>query len=218
MSMDLSRGHLRRTPSAMVAIGSAGFVIIIMFALTSGCRQQATAPQVENGPSILELVGPDEPGTRLVLTGRVFDEDGATPLEGAKLDVYQTDADGYYTRPVSVARNARLRGSVWVDAEGRYEIRTIMPGHYPNATEAAHIHVHLEAPGVPDHWIDSFLFAQDPHLTESDVSQNERLGAFSAIVELNENAEGSLRGTRDIRLDRAQAERNRLVNGWYRGE
>jgi hypothetical protein len=49
-----------------------------------------------------------------------------------RLFVYQTDADGYYTRPRSNPRQARLRGSVTTDARGAYRIDTIHPGSYPD--------------------------------------------------------------------------------------
>ncbi len=173
---------------------------------------------VGTGPSVVMLVGTDEPGQSLVISGTVFAPDGTTPVPGARLDVYQTDAEGYYTRPISTPRRARIRGSVWTDDEGRYEIRTVRPGHYPSQDEPAHVHVHVAAPGFPVHWIDSFLFADDPHLSPSDVEKNGGQGSFSAILELDEGEMSVQHGQRDIRLDPQITEQNRLVDGWYRGE
>jgi protocatechuate 3,4-dioxygenase beta subunit len=169
-------------------------------------------------PSTVELVGPRERGERLVLSGRVFDSDGVTPLAGARLDVYQTDAGGLYSRPINLPREPRIRGSVWTDADGRYELRTIVPGKYPLRREPAHIHVHLAVAGVPEHWIPDFLFAGDPHLREEQRRDNAGRGSFSAVVALERGADGVLRGTRDVRLARAWAEETQLVDGWYQGE
>lgn len=200
---------------------SSHFLACVLGALAlSACeRQQVATPSLTSDqPSILELVDKDEPGERIVLTGTVYEEDGTTPLPGARIHVYQTDAGGYYARPVSRARDARIRGDVWTDEDGRYEIRTIMPGHYPQIEESRHIHVHLAPPGVPDHWIDSFLFAGDPKLTDEDIARNEDLGNLSAIVSLEEGPDGVRTGNRDIRLDPELAQENALVNGWYQGE
>lgn len=186
-------------------------------AAACGGRSRA-ALEAPHGYATVALVGGGEPGRRLVLTGRVLAPDGATPIPGARLDVYQTDAGGLYSRPVSTPRRARIRGSVRTDERGGYEVRTILPGPYPGQRQAAHVHAHLSAPGVPDHWIPSFLFAGDPYLSPEDVEQNRSLGLRSAIVELREDPAGTLRGHREILLDSARAERNRLVDGWYRGE
>jgi len=179
---------------------------VVALALAA-CHGPTPAP-IGSGPASVTIAGPDEPGRRLVLTGRILDAGGRTPLAGARLDVYHTDAGGFYTRPVSVARRARLRGSVWTDAAGRYEIRTILPGKYPSGGEPAHVHAHLAVPGWPEHWIPSFLFAGDPDLEPGD----------GPVVTLVPDEGGTLHGVRDIRFDPELALENRLVDGWYRGE
>src|SRR5262245_7055154 len=83
--------------------------------------------QASTDASSLTLVGPDEPGTRLSVTGTIVKPDGS-PAPGIRLSVYHTDAEGYYTRPVSDPRRARIRGSLVTDAQGRYAIHTIKPG------------------------------------------------------------------------------------------
>ena len=138
--------------------------------------------------------------------------DGA-PASGIRLSVYHTDAEGYYTRPVSDPRRARIRGSVMTSSEGQYSFATIQPGRYPNFKQSAHIHVHVSGPGYPDHWIDSFLFEGDPYLGEHDRAVS---GPYRHVMTLTRDAQGVWQGRRDIRLDAALAERNRLVDGWYR--
>jgi protocatechuate 3,4-dioxygenase beta subunit len=164
--------------------------------------------------SNIELVGADEPGERLVVSGTVFGADGK-PLPAARLRVYHTDSEGYYTRPVSDPRRARIRGSLATDAAGRYEIRTILPGHYPGSQIERHIHTHLVVDGYPEHWIDSFLFEGDPYLRADELEKSKAAGRFAHVMAMKRES-GVIVCRRDIRLDAALAERNQLVDGWYR--
>lgn len=191
--------------------------VLLLAALAPGCRGEGprAAPPTPAGAGSVTLVGGDEPGEPLVVSGRVVDA-GGEPVEGARLLVYHTDAGGYYTRPVSTPRRARLRGSVTTDEEGRYEFRTIRPGPYPSGDQPAHIHAHLDVPGLPEHWIESYYFADDPLLG---VEARERAAdRFSPVLELERDEDGVLRGTRDIRVDADRARENHLVDGWYQGE
>jgi protocatechuate 3,4-dioxygenase beta subunit len=164
-------------------------------------------------PSI-ELVDASEAGERLVVSGTILGVDG-NPAPGARLRVYHTDSEGYYTRPVSDPRRARIKGSLAADAAGRYEIRTILPGHYPGSQIERHIHAHLMVDGYPDHWIDSFLFEGDPYVRADELAKSQAAGRFAHVMAMKrENSAIVCR--RDIRLDAALAERNRLVDGWYR--
>jgi protocatechuate 3,4-dioxygenase beta subunit len=171
--------------------------------------------EASGGGSSLTLVGPSEPGTRLSVAGTVVRPDGS-PAAGIRLSVYHTDADGYYTRPVSDPRRARIRGSVVTDAQGRYAIHTIQPGFYPDRRQYAHIHVHVDGAGYPQHWIDSFLFEGDPYLGETEAARSRAAAPYGYVMALHRDASGVVQARRDIRLDPQLAERNRLVDGWYR--
>lgn len=164
--------------------------------------------------SSAELVDGTEPGQRLVVSGTLFGPEGK-PLPEARLRVYHTDAEGYYSRPVSDPRRARISGSVVSDAGGRYELRSILPGHYPGREAERHIHVHLLAEGHPEHWIDSFLFEGDPYVRAGELARSQAAGRFGHVMAIQRDGD-VLRCRRDIRLDPTLAERNRLVNGWYR--
>jgi protocatechuate 3,4-dioxygenase beta subunit len=171
-----------------------------------------TARAVLTTGSSIVIPPKGEPGPVLEVTGRVLSAEGL-PLEGMQLSVYHTDAEGYYSRPVSNPRQARLRGTMMTDGEGRYTFRTILPGHYPGTRNPRHIHVHLEGHGAPEHWIESYLFEDDPVLSDADA---RRAAAAGALMSLTRGGDGVLRASREIRLDRDLAERNRLVDGWYR--
>lgn len=72
---------------------------------------------------------PDEKGDRTVFSGRVTDLDG-NPLSGAKLDIWQADADGCYSGFMPGPPEGNLRGQVLADGDGHYEVRTVIPGPY----------------------------------------------------------------------------------------
>ncbi len=168
-------------------------------------------------PSRIEVASRDEPGARLLMRGTVYGADDK-PAPDVKIFLYQTDAEGYYSRPVSDPRRARLRGTVWTDAQGRYAFETVKPAHYANVASQPpmHIHVHLEPPGLPDHWVGSYYFDGDPKLQPGVVERARGLGRFSNVVALEPGGPGLRQGVRDFRIDTALAERNRLVGGWYR--
>jgi catechol 1,2-dioxygenase len=72
---------------------------------------------------------PDEPGDRLTLRGQVRSLDD-TPIAGATLDMWQADADGYYSGFQPGLPEGNLRGKVTTDEQGRFEVETVVPGPY----------------------------------------------------------------------------------------
>lgn len=120
-------------------------------------------------------------GRLAFVQGTVRDTEGR-PIEGATLDVWQTDSDGFYDvqRP---GGGLYLRGKMRTDARGRYLFRTVEPVSYPIPTDGpvgrmldrmgrhpyrpAHIHFILTAPGFEP--VITHLFKDgDPYL-ESDA-------------------------------------------------
>jgi hypothetical protein len=105
-------------------------------------------------------------GQRLLVSGVVYQEDCATPLAGATINVWQTNKDGVYGPAAPSGGEVRccyLQGTVRTDAAGRYALDTVMPGRYPDARAPAHIHFevgHPKAKGI----LTELLFAGDPYL------------------------------------------------------
>jgi protocatechuate 3,4-dioxygenase beta subunit len=182
---------------------TAMFVGWFLVLLSSACHAQEIAPYPpapESVSSVGVLVGPEEPGDRLVITGTVYTSDGKTPYAGLVLYLYQTDADGVYNKTDRSWRRPRIHGWVRTDDRGRYEIRTIKPGSYPGSKNATHIHVIVRLPGEQPTWIDDFLFDGDPHLSARDRDRYGNKGNFSSIIKTTKGSDGTLRGVRDIKL------------------
>ncbi|MGH9906852.1 MAG: protocatechuate 3,4-dioxygenase [Pyrinomonadaceae bacterium] len=173
-----------------------------------GCNQtrtlSAAAEKPVNVPWRTTIVGEGERGEPLIVSGSIYTPDGRTPLTGINLFVYQTDATGVYstTGDGGDNRNTRIHGLMRTNAEGRYEFRTIKPGSYPRTRNAAHIHAYVSGPGYPEYWIDEYLFADDPFVTEDVRQRFAGKGSFSPILSLTRGSDGVLRGVRDIKVER----------------
>jgi protocatechuate 3,4-dioxygenase beta subunit len=131
-------------------------------AVTEGPYFKAGSPERSS------FVDAGMPGTRLTITGTVFNA-SCQPVANAKLDFWQADAKGQYDNA-----GYTLRGHLFTDAAGRYQLETIIPGEYPGRTE--HIHVKVQAPGGP------VLTTQ---LFFPGVSDNQADGIFDAHLLLN---------------------------------
>ncbi len=173
----------------------------------SGHRTEAQSQQ----PSAIEIATPQEPGTRIHISGTIFDPNGK-PVPGVKMFLYHTDNTGYYSRPVNDPRQARLRGTLWSNASGQYSFHTIKPAHYGDVSSppAIHIHVHLQPPDTPEHWVESFYFQDDPRLASEGRNQDRESGRFSNIITLSSSDTGLLKGVRDFRIDPVLAQRNKI--------
>jgi len=120
---------------------------------------QYTAPS--DAPFTVVIAGPDEPGERMVVTGRTLA--GEKPVAGVSLYVFHTDSNGLYAPGISdlnaAELNPRLHGSLRTDALGRYQFETIRPGSYDNGP--AHVHYVVKAPGYEPLLL-SLQFDDDP--------------------------------------------------------
>ena len=116
--------------------------------------------------------GEGEPlGERIVVQGRVLDEDGR-PLRGALVEVWQANAAGRYRHdrdrhPAPLDPNFLGAGRCLTDDEGRYRFVTIRPGSYPwgnheNAWRPAHIHFSLFGRQFTQRLVTQMYFPGDP--------------------------------------------------------
>lgn len=122
---------------------------------------------------ILNFAQPGEAalGPRIVVHGRVLDEDGRA-VPDTLVEVWQANAGGRY-RHVNEKYSAPLDpnfagfGRTLTDDEGRYEFRTILPGPYPwpngiNDWRPGHIHFSVFGSGFAQRMITQMYFEGDP--------------------------------------------------------
>jgi catechol 1,2-dioxygenase len=133
---------------------SVGFALV-------GPFLRADAPFRKRGDSI---ASDDTPGTRVWVSGKVFDIKSGEPLVGAVLDVWQAATNGLYENQDANQPDYNLRGRFKTDEDGSYEFVALMPTAYPVPTDGpvgellrvakrwsyrpAHIHV---IASFPDH-------------------------------------------------------------------
>jgi protocatechuate 3,4-dioxygenase, beta subunit len=149
--------------------------------------------------SVATLAAAAEPGTRLIVTGRVWDHTGAHGVPGVKLYAYHTDAKGVYG---PVPNHPRLEGHVVTDSEGRFEWRTIRPMPYPGGGNPAHIHIEASEGGYPKQWVDELQFIDDPYLTDAQKKASRAKGRFGSIVSTRKDEKGALHATFNIRMSK----------------
>jgi len=117
--------------------------------------------------------GGDAQGQRIIVAGRVLDEDGR-PVAGAMVEVWQANAAGRYAHErdqhdAPLDAHFSGRGRIFTDAEGNYRFTTIRPGAYPwrnhhNAWRPEHIHFSLFGAGFAQRLITQMYFPGDPLL------------------------------------------------------
>ncbi|WP_210264875.1 dioxygenase family protein [Bradyrhizobium archetypum] len=92
-----------------------------------------------SSPERIELIEAGMAGQPIELAGFVLTR-ACKPIAGALLDFWQADDQGRYDNS-----GFRLRGHQFSDAEGRYRLRSIVPGAYVGRTR--HIHVKVQPRG-----------------------------------------------------------------------
>lgn len=147
--------------------------------------------------SVARFTADGEPGTPLIVAGRVFDHTGTKGVAGVKLYAYHTDAKGTYGK---VPGFPRLKATVVTDSEGRFEWRTIRPMPYPGGGNPAHIHIEASGGGYPKQWVDELQFTDDPYITASQKEASQKKGKFAPIVTTTRDARGVLHATFNIRM------------------
>ena len=143
------------TPTRRAVLGAGIFAAGSMLAIdrsvaeaplaaTPACHDgdAATLTQTEgpyfkpSSPERIELFEAGMAGQPIELVGFVLSR-ACKPVPGALLDFWQADDKGRYDNS-----GFRLRGHQFTDAEGRYRLRSIVPGLYVGRTR--HIHVKVQ--------------------------------------------------------------------------
>jgi len=197
-----TREHVGAKTRGFLTGGFAALIFLSALSLNVACNH-AVADKAEDPVSWnVKIVSDQEPGEPLIVSGTIYSPDGQTPLGGITLYVYQTDATGRYSTSGGDNRATRIHGVMRTNADGRYEFRTIKPASYPNSRNPAHIHAYVSGPGYPEYWIDEYLFAEDPFVTEEARQKAAGQKTFSPILNLTRGSDGILRAVRDIKIER----------------
>lgn len=146
-------------------------------------------------------------GERIIVSGRVFDEDNR-PLANTLVEIWQANAAGRYLHQVDqhhapLDPNFTGGGQAVTDAEGRYRFVTIRPGEYPwrnhyNSWRPAHIHFSLFGAAFATRLVTQMYFPGDPLLafdpifncTADEDARNRLISAFDWESTLPEHALG----------------------------
>jgi protocatechuate 3,4-dioxygenase, beta subunit len=122
-------------------------------------------------------------GERIIVTGRVLDEDGR-PVGGALLEIWQANAAGRYRHevdrhPAPLDPNFTGAGRTVTDDEGRYRFVTVKPGAYPwqnhpNAWRPAHIHFSVFGRAFTQRLVTQMYFPGDPLFAYDPIFQSVR--------------------------------------------
>ena len=110
-------------------------------------------------------------GERIVVTGRVVDEDGR-PMRRSLVEVWQANAAGRYRHevdrhPAPLDPNFSGAGRCLTDDDGGFRFVTVKPGSYPwrnhpNAWRPAHIHFSIFGRAFEQRLVTQMYFPGDP--------------------------------------------------------
>jgi protocatechuate 3,4-dioxygenase beta subunit len=113
-------------------------------------------------------------GERIIVAGRVLDEDGK-PVRDTLVELWQANAAGRYqhkndNHDAPLDPNFTGTGRTMTDEQGNYRFITIRPGAYPwrnhpNAWRPAHIHFSLFGHAFTTRLVTQMYFPGDPLLS-----------------------------------------------------
>lgn len=119
--------------------------------------------------AITEIAGPDVPGERITINGRVLDGDGA-PVNDALIEVWQANAAGRYAHPDDTQEKPLTPGFQGfgrspTDDDGVFHFTTIKPGATPGPDglmQAPHLAVTVFMRGLLRQLVTRVYFPGDP--------------------------------------------------------
>jgi len=154
-----------------------------------------------NAPSIInnQLAAASEPGTRLIVSGRVHNLDCTEYIAGAIIDIWHANDAGAYDNT-----GFNLRGIATSNSQGFYLFETIYPGKYLNgsAYRPSHIHLKITPPGYPI--LTTQIYFQGDLDIPADAAASISSGTYDAthrIVPVTTNSSGQKEATWDIVID-----------------
>ena len=134
--------------------------------------------------------------------GRVLDLDGR-PVTGARVEIWQCDADGHYHHPGDRRGPAdpdfQGFGETVSAADGAYRFRTIRPVSYPGRTP--HIHFKVKTPSTPELTTQMYVAGEPGNARDMVLGQIRDLAARARVIVALEPAAGLEAGALQGRFD-----------------
>ncbi|MCF6317970.1 MAG: intradiol ring-cleavage dioxygenase [Proteobacteria bacterium] len=123
---------------------------------------------------------------KLLITGKILQNDGVTPANNVLVYYWQTDENGHYKNKGNLnkeaIRHGYIRGWVKSDVDGNYSIYTIKPKAYPGRNQPAHIHLSVKEPNIADeYYVDKLVFNYDPLLTTTERKKFKNRGGSGLL-------------------------------------
>jgi len=137
------------------------------------------------------ITGKEAMGERIIVVGRVLDED-ERPVPNTLIEIWQANAAGRYVHEADqhdapLDPNFLGAGRCVTDAEGRYRFHSIKPGAYPwrnhpNAWRPNHIHFSVFGPSFATRLVTQMYFPGDPLLDLDPIYQGAPEGARERMI------------------------------------
>ncbi len=148
------------------------------------------------------IMSPGSTGIPMNLTGKVFSENGKTPLDNALVEIWQCDEKEYYD---NASDDYLFRGAVKTDKNGSYHFKTIVPVPYKanpdneNSWRPAHIHMRVSVANQQD-LITQIYFKGDQYLDNDTWASSPR--AINRTLEIVNNKNGESEVIFDIIMNK----------------
>ena len=150
----------------------------------------------EDAPFRNIIAHEEEPGTRLIISGRVKQNDCEQSISGSLIEIWQANDEGCYGivedcdtgNPGNDYFN--LRGKFFSDENGNYTFESILPGYY--GSRPRHIHIKITTPNEEE-LVSQLYFENDPFCEDDQWCQD----ADDRIISLSEDEFG-LNGEIDL--------------------
>lgn len=122
---------------------------------------------------------------KLKITGTIFQSDGVTPAKDVILFISQPNEEGEYELRIENDKQYALhRAWIKTEADGIYTFYTFIPGSYKHTHELRNIHPIVKVAGKPEYALNSLIFEDDPHLTNSCRKRLKKKGINNILTTL----------------------------------
>lgn len=143
-------------------------------------------------------------GPVMHLSGKLYDAQGF-PLEGATIEIWQTDNNGVYLHPndphiANRDENFQGYGEAVTTADGSYNFITLVPGLYGGRPRHIHVKVKLDGQAL---LTTQFYFVGDERLESDGIAASTSAIAavtMDLVPAVDENGNEFFRATQDIVL------------------